>query len=171
MEENHSSNVLEQQVTHLLAELWEFPTLRQVIDWTEVEAQQMLHQSPFAFTEIVSEAVNSLLYQMESSESARDMIALQNGLLLADKEVVTAALKTALQQGAIYLFPYDVEQVIQQHQLPFTTDDLVRSIEQHWLFGFILPAIPDWYFLTFVNRQEPNDTYTTGFKKQSHENV
>ncbi|MEM1324507.1 MAG: hypothetical protein AAGI23_01060 [Bacteroidota bacterium] len=164
-------NPLAEQLINLTTDIWELPDMTRVIDLEEVQRQQERHPSPFHFTEIVSEAINSFLYQMESSESPRDMMALHKGLLLEEKEAITAALKEAIQQGAIYLFPYDVAAVLEQHQLPFTVDDLMRNVEENWLFGFIMPALPDWYFLTFVHRLEPNDTYTTGFKKRPNENV
>lgn len=157
--------VLEHQIHDLIVNVWDFPTLQVLIDIEEVQRQYEKHPNTHQFTEVVSEMMNSFLRQMESSESPRDIISLQKDIQLDDKMAITKAMQEAVSVGALYLFPYDYEAVLKQHQLPFGKKDLVRTIEDNWLFGFISSALPDWYFIGFVNRRDIADTYNTGFKK------
>lgn len=161
-----ASTVCQQQTHDLIANVWNFPDMQVVIDFDEVQRQYAQQPSPHSFTEVVSEMLNSFLHQMESSESPKDIISMEKDLDLEDRQAVAQAVREAFSSGAIYLFPYDYETVLHQHQLPFGKKDLVRTIDENWLFGFLTPTLPNWYFIGFVNRQDITDTYNTGFKKK-----
>ncbi|MEM0991700.1 MAG: flavin reductase family protein [Bacteroidota bacterium] len=157
---------MKEQISHSIKAQFDLEGINWVIEEKEVAAQAEWTNIEVPFEKVVAAAVQSLLYQMESSESPKDILSLTKDLDLEDRALMEKELKLALQKGSIYLFPSNYEEIIGQHQLPFSVEDLPRKVKQNWMFGFITPELPNWYFIVFVNRNDLQDTYNTGFKKE-----
>ncbi|MEM9888639.1 MAG: flavin reductase family protein [Bacteroidota bacterium] len=157
---------MERQIKHLIQEKLGMKGMNWIIEEEEIEAQSKLITPDVPFERVLAEMIHSFMRQMESGESPKDILSLEKKIALEDRAAMEEAMKAAMQKGVIYLFPSDYAQVIQQHQLPFSVSDLPRKFEHNWMFGFITPDLPDWYFIGFVNRSDIHDTYNTGFKKK-----
>lgn len=157
----------QQAIQRILWEKWELSDMKYIIDDDEISKQAMMTEDGVPFMTVLSEMTRSFLHQMESSESPRDIISLEKELDLEDQLLVTNHLKNAMQKGTIYLFPSNYQEVIEQHNLPFGVKDLVRKFEDCWMFGLIMPELPNWYFIGHVNRNSQEDTYCTAYKKRT----
>ncbi|MEM6698618.1 MAG: flavin reductase family protein [Bacteroidota bacterium] len=141
--------------------------MKSIIDEVDLQAQVKQFGGTADFSVVLSEMMNSFLYQMESSESLRDIISLEKGVDLEDKAEMIRVTKEILKKGTIYLFPSNYKDIIEGANLPFSPQDLVRDFDQNWLFGFISHTeLPDWYFVGHVHRNDANDTYHTAYKKR-----
>ncbi|MEM8523805.1 MAG: flavin reductase family protein [Bacteroidota bacterium] len=160
---------MKENIQRIIAEK-EVLGMKFIIDEADLQVQMTDFEENIDFPVVLSEMINSFLFQMESSESLRDVISMEKKLDLADKKMMTEAVKSILQKGTIYLFPSDYKAVIKGANLPFGVKDLVRDFGKNWLFGFIAPTeLPDWYFIGHVNRKDATDTYHTGYKKRKSE--
>ncbi|MEL6943193.1 MAG: flavin reductase family protein, partial [Bacteroidota bacterium] len=143
--------------------------MKSIIDEVDLQLQIDTFGGKPDFPSILSEMIHSFLFQMESSESLRDVISMEMDII-ADRDKMTKVTEGVLKNGTIYLFPSDYKAVIEGHNLPFGVEDLVRDFEKNWMFGFISTDLPNWYFIGHVNRQDATDTYHTGYKKRKTEN-
>ncbi|NJL73803.1 MAG: hypothetical protein HC892_00970 [Saprospiraceae bacterium] len=145
--------------------LWEANELfgiRWMIGDQEVAKQEK--ESKINFLTALYEMAHSFLYQMESSTSPRDILSLELGVDLENNPATTAALAQAMCKGSIYLFPENYLALIETGSLPFKEPDFTHEFSTHWTFGMLLPDLPAWYFIGFVNRKDSYDTYNTGYQ-------
>jgi len=154
-------------IQRILWKKWELNDMEYIIDEEEISRQAKMVEDGVPFMTVLSEMIRSFLHQMESSESPRDIISLEKELQLEDQALVTQHLKSVMQKGTIYLFPSSYQEVIEQHNLPFGVKDLVRRFEECWMFGLIMPELPNWYFIGHINRMDQEDTYCTAYKKRT----
>jgi len=163
---------MKERIQHIIEKEKDLLGMKSIIDEADLQSQVATFSGKADFSAALSEIIHSFLYQMESSESLRDVISLEKNLDLENKEEMTNATKEVLKKGILYLFPSTYKDVIEGANLPFGMEDLVRDFEQNWLFGFIVHSeLPNWYFVGHVNRNDATDTYHTGFKKKAITNV
>ncbi len=149
-------------------------TIREVADYSSMQwmisdeavSQQEALEGSVPFLAALNEMLHSFLYQMESSESPRDITSLELGVDLEDRAATTKKLSELMNEGILYLFSENYMEQIETGELPFYKPSFTHKFEEYWTFGLLLPAIPNWHFIGFVNRNDAQDTYNTGFQAE-----
>lgn len=151
-------------IKRTIREVSTYPNMQWVISDDEVNKQEAL-EGKVPFLTALHEMLHSFLFQMESSESPRDIASLELDLDLENRDATTQKLTELMNEGTIYLFPENYMEMIEAGELPFYSPSFTHKFEEYWTFGLLMPAIPNWHFIGFVNRNNDQDTYNTGFQE------
>lgn len=146
--------------------IWEgadLPGMAWYIEEQEVK-NQLDKNDTFDFEQVLLAMLRSFMYQMESSESPRDIVSLVADEDLEDRDQITAVLQQQLKAGEVYLFPENYMALIEAGELPFTKPSFQHQFEDYWTFGMKMKNIPNWQFIGFVRRTDLQDTYNTGWE-------
>jgi hypothetical protein len=145
--------------------LWEGNRLYGM-DWviSDEEAIKQEKLSKVKFLHALHAMAHSFVYQMESSTSPRDILSLEKNLDLENTQSMLIAIQEAVTRGTLYLLPENYLDLIEKGEIPLGKPDFTQDFNTHWTFALHLPDLPTWDFIGFVNRNDPYDTYNTGYQ-------
>jgi|GEM_PF-4109264 hypothetical protein len=154
----------ERQVNGVVRGEFGLKKLQLVIDEVEVKRQQSQFSGSVDFPLALREMINHFINGADSSTSLRDVAFLELQIDFDDMEARRPKIIALIDQGTLQLFPTNYLALIQNGTLDFKYPIFEQPIETHWAFGLRTPALADYYFIGFVNRNDWYDVYHTGYK-------
>ncbi|MEM9992315.1 MAG: hypothetical protein AAF738_11170 [Bacteroidota bacterium] len=153
---------IQQSIKRTIREAAAFPNLNWVIADEEVTAQEAL-SGEVSLLNALLEVLHSFVHRMESSYSVRDIFSDEYDLELEADEMLTEYITEAIDNGTVYLFPQYYQAAIRDGNFPLHLNDFTHSPATHWMFGLVLPSLPDYEFTGYVKRDDAFETYVEGW--------
>ena len=153
---------LDQKISTMFAKELGLPGLRWSAAPAEVARQEGLDNQQ-SFMQALRDAVETLLSEAESSTSLRDIISLETGLDLADREAMDREARAWLNDGRLVLIPLDYPSLLQRGAFAFELPDDPWPIRDFWLFGLEIPGRTAYHFMAQVRRREFHQAFSYGY--------
>lgn len=158
IEERTTTSVIERVIKQRLG----LPGLQWTISEEEVSHQEALENQQ-TFEQALFEAIEAIIYEVESSTSLRDVISIESDELPETNAGFDQLIRDWINTGHLYLIPLDYAQQQEAGTFSFKTPADTWSPFEFWLFGLEIPGRTVFNFLSLVRRKRFQQTFSFGY--------
>lgn len=155
---------LQRNIRSILREVFRIPAMQWRIEDADVEEHGNLYDGATSFPVALREIIDEFIHGVESNASLRDIVSQRRGIAPDDDEALTDEVLDVLGKSTLFLFPIDYLDQIRRGAIDFKYPPFTHRVEEYWPFGLRVPALRNYYFIGFVNRNDWWDVYHTGYK-------